>query len=141
MLPNMSFNMMMHLVFNKKYFNTKQSSIKKCEVFNDFLIEELHLQGLFNISDNVSFLKPFDLRCFLPRGKNILMKMDQLFDKILHDHQIDQKENVESKDFVDMLLSSSQVNNYNYTLDDNRIKGIINVILILPHVDYIWILF
>jgi hypothetical protein len=63
------------------------------------------------------------------------------FDKILHDHQIDQKENVESKDFVDMLLSSSQVDNYNYTLDDNKIKGIINVILILPHVDYILILF
>jgi hypothetical protein len=43
------------------------------------------------------------------------MKMDQFFDKILHDHQIDQKENVESKTFVDMLFSSSRVDNYNYT--------------------------
>jgi hypothetical protein len=60
------------------------------------------------------------------------MKMDQFLDKILHDHQIEQKENVGSKDFVDMLLSFSRVDNYNYTLDNNTIKGIINVILILP---------
>jgi hypothetical protein len=63
--------------------------------------------------------------------------MDRVFDKILHDHQIDQKENVESKRFVDMLFSSSRVDNYNYTLNNNTIKGIINVILILPRVDCI----
>jgi hypothetical protein len=117
MLINTSLNMMTRLLFNKKYFSTKQFSTKECEEFNDFLTEELHFQG------------------FLPRGKKIHMKMDRFFDKILHDHRIDQKENVESKDFVDMLFSSSRVDNYNYTLDDNTIKGIINVILILPHVN------
>jgi len=130
MLINTSLNMMTRLLFNKKYFSTKQFSTKECEEFNDFLTEELHLQGLFNISDYVSFLKPFDLQGFLPRGKKIHMKMDRFFDKILHDHRIDQKENVESKDFVDMLFSSSRVDNYNYTLDDNTIKGIINDMLI-----------
>jgi 3,9-dihydroxypterocarpan 6a-monooxygenase len=137
MLTNTSLNMMTRLLFNKKYFSTKKNSTKECEEFNDFLTDELHLQALFNISDYVSFLKPFDLQGFLPRGKKILMKMDQFFDKILHDHEIEQKENIESKDFVDMLLSSSRVNNYNYTLDNKTIKGIINVILILPHVDCI----
>jgi hypothetical protein len=33
------------------------------------------------------------------------MKMDRFYDKIFHDHQIEQKEN-ESKDFVDMFSSS-----------------------------------
>ncbi len=131
MLTNTSLNMMTRLLFNKKYFSTKQFSTKECEEFNDFLTEELHLQGLFNVSDYVSFLKPFDLQGFLPRGKKIHMKMDRFFDKILHDHQIDQKENVESKDFVDMLLSSSRVDNYNYALDNNTIKGIINVIYLM----------
>lgn len=66
--------------------------------------------------------------------KIIHMKMDRFYYKIFHDHQIEQKEN-ESKDFVDML-SSSRIDNYKYTFD-NMVKGIINVILILPHVNCI----
>jgi hypothetical protein len=61
MLANTNLNMMMRLLFNKKCFSTKYSPIEECEKFSDLLEEQLHLVGLFNISNHVSFLKPFDL--------------------------------------------------------------------------------
>jgi len=38
-LANTNLNMMMRLLFNKKYFGTKHSSIEKCEKISDLLEE------------------------------------------------------------------------------------------------------
>jgi hypothetical protein len=37
MLANTNLNMMMRLLFNKKYFSTKYSPIEECEKFSDLL--------------------------------------------------------------------------------------------------------
>ncbi|CAN6584935.1 unnamed protein product [Malus baccata var. baccata] len=85
------------------------------------IIEEvMFLSGAFNIGDYVPFLIPLDLQGCYPsslitkngltkRMKRISKTVDQLFEKIIQDHeQVSRSEQVQGnhhKDFVDVLLS------------------------------------
>jgi hypothetical protein len=79
-------------------------------------------------------LKPFDFQGLIPQAKQISMKIDQFFDKIIHDHLNEQQVD-ESKDFVDMLLSLPPIEDFGDRLDYNKIKAILLVMFILLHVD------
>nr|AAL66194.1 cytochrome P450 [Pyrus communis] len=73
------------------------------------IIEEaLFLTGAFNISDYVPFLSPLDLQGLTKRMKRVSKTVDQLFEKIIQDHeQVSRSEQGNHhKDFVDVLLSS-----------------------------------
>ncbi|KAM2033893.1 hypothetical protein ACFX1T_015709 [Malus domestica] len=74
------------------------------------IIEEvMFLAGAFNIGDYVPFLVPLDLQGLTKRMKRISKTVDQLFEKIIQDHeQVSRSEQVQGnhhKDFVDVLLS------------------------------------
>ncbi|KAM1295921.1 hypothetical protein ACFX13_016084 [Malus domestica] len=74
------------------------------------IIEEvMFLSGAFNIGDYVPFLIPLDVQGLTKRMKRISKTVDQLFEKIIQDHeQVSRSEQVQGnhhKDFVDVLLS------------------------------------
>jgi len=79
---NASVNVMTRLLFGKRYLGSG-FSIKECEEFNDIIIEETKILGVFNISDFIPLLKPFDLQGVIPQLNNIRLKVDQFFDKII----------------------------------------------------------
>jgi cytochrome P450 len=62
------------------------------------------------------------------------MEIDQFFDKIIHDH-VNEKHADGSKDLVDVLLSLPPMEDSGDKLDDNKIKAMLIVMFILPHVD------
>ncbi|TQD90617.1 hypothetical protein C1H46_023764 [Malus baccata] len=66
--------------------------------------------ALFNIGDYVPFLRPLDIQGLTKRNKRISKIVDQLFEKIIWEHeQVSKSEQVQGhhhhKDFVDVVLS------------------------------------
>jgi hypothetical protein len=72
---NASLNVMTRLLFGKRYLGSGLS-IKECKEFNDIISEETTILGVFNISDFVPLLTPFDLQGIIPQLNNIQLKVD-----------------------------------------------------------------
>jgi hypothetical protein len=104
----------------------KRLSIKECEEFYDVINEETAILGVFNISDFVPLLKPFDLQGIIPQLNNLRLKVDQFFDKIIQNHSREKISN-HSKDFLDVLFSFVESNGFDKKHGDNVIKAVINV--------------
>ncbi|CAK9213393.1 unnamed protein product [Sphagnum troendelagicum] len=124
---NASFNVMTRLLFGKRYLGSGLS-IKECEEFSDIINEETSILGVFNISDFVPLLKPFDLQGIIPRLNKIRLKVDQFFDKIIQNHSREESSN-RSKDFLDVMFSFNESYGFGKRHGDNVIKAVINEIL------------
>ncbi len=122
---NVSLNVMSCLLFGKTY-SSLGLSIKECEEFNDIIKEETTILGVFNISDFVPLLKPFDLQGIIPQLNNIRLKVDQIFDKIIQNHSREKNSN-HSKDFIDVMFSFVESYGFGKKHGDNVIKVVINV--------------
>ncbi len=122
---NASLNVMTRLLFGKRYLGSGLS-IKECEEFNDIISEETTILGVFNISDFVPLLKPFDLQGIIPQSNNIRLKVDQFFDKIIENHSKEKNSN-HSKDFLDVMSSFVESYGFGKKHGDNVIKAVINV--------------
>jgi hypothetical protein len=122
---NASLNVMTRLLFGKRYLGSGLS-IKECEEFSDIINEETSILGVFNISDFVPLLKPFDIQGIIPRLNNIRLKVDQFFDKIIQNHSKEENSN-RSKDFLDVMLSFVESYGFGKKHGDNVIKAVINV--------------
>ncbi|CAK9859458.1 unnamed protein product, partial [Sphagnum jensenii] len=107
---NASLNVITRLLFGKRYLGSGLS-IKECEEFNDVINEEMTILGVFNISDFVPLLKPFDLQGIIPQLNNIRLKVDQFFDKIIQNHSREKSSN-HSKDFLDVMFSFVESNGF-----------------------------
>jgi len=127
-------NIITQMLFSKRYFSEDDFYNKKGKEFNDVMANFMHIAGIFNISDYIPYLKPFDLQGVLPQAKHIFMEFDQFFDKIIHEHLNEQQAD-KPKDIVDVLLSLPAIEDFGDRLDDNRIKAILHVMFTLPHVD------
>ncbi|CAM6065967.1 unnamed protein product [Sphagnum tenellum] len=124
---NASLNVMTRLLFGKRYLGSGPS-IKECEEFNDIIREEITMLGVFNISDFVPILKPFDFQGIIPQLNNIRLKVDQFFDKIIQNHSRENNLN-HSKDFLDVMFSFVESYGFGKKHGDNVIKAVINEIL------------
>jgi hypothetical protein len=131
LLHKTNLNIITRTFFSKRYFIEDDFYNKKCEEFKNLIAK---FTGIFNISDYIPYLKPFDFQGLIPQAKQIFMEIDQFFDKIIHDH-LNERQVDESKDFVDMLLSLPPTEEFGDKLDYNKIKAILLVMFILPHVD------
>jgi hypothetical protein len=127
-------NIITQMLFSKRYFSEDDLYNKKGKEFNDLMAKFMHIAGIFNISDYIPYLKPFDLQGLLPQAKHIFMEFDQFFDKIIHDH-LNERQVDEPKDIVDVLLSLPPIEEFGDRLDDNKIKAILHVMFTLLHVD------
>ncbi|KAM1398285.1 hypothetical protein ACFX2I_015752 [Malus domestica] len=96
--------------------------------------EIVSLIGSFNIGDYVPFLSPFDLQGLTKRAKRTRATADQLFEKIIGEHEqvamSGQFQYHHHKDFVDVLLSlMNQPLNPNdkqaYMIDRTNVKAIL----------------
>jgi hypothetical protein len=134
LLHKTNLNIIPQTFFSKRYFIENDFYNKKCEEFKNFIAKFTHMASIFNINDYIPYLKPFDFQGLIPQAKQISMKIDQFFDKIIHDHLNEQQVD-ESKDFVDMLLSLPPIEDFGDRLDYNKIKAILLVMFILLHVD------
>ncbi len=135
LLHKTNLNIITQTFFSKRYFIEDDFYNKKCEEFKNLIAKFTHMLGIFNISDYIPYLKPFDFQGLLPQAKQIFMEIDQLFDKIIDDH-LNERQVDESKDFVDMLLSLPPTEDFGDRVDYIKIKAILLVMFILPHVDY-----
>jgi hypothetical protein len=120
-----SLNVMTRLLFGKRYLGSGPS-IKEYEEFNDIIREEITILGVFNISDFVPILKPFDIQGIIPQLNNIRLKLDQFFDKIIQNHSREKDLN-HSKDFLDVMFSFVESYGFGKKHGDNVIKAVINV--------------
>jgi 26-hydroxylase len=84
----------------------------------------MKISGVFNISDYVPFLKPFDLQGIRLESNQIVSKVDRFFNKITQEHLKEKKEANESKDFLDVMLSHRGVDGVSDRLDELTIKGV-----------------
>ncbi|KAL5722177.1 hypothetical protein ACHQM5_005727 [Ranunculus cassubicifolius] len=88
--------------------------------------ETLIMAGVFNISDYVPLLKPFDLQGLSRRGKKLHKIMDEYLEKIIHEHEqnaIGKKEH--PIDFIDIMLSLMKSDSvYEEKLDRTTVKAL-----------------
>ncbi|CAM6024372.1 unnamed protein product [Sphagnum balticum] len=122
-------NIITQMLFSKRYFTEDDFYNRKGKEFNDLMAKFMHIAGIFNISDYIPYLKPFDLQGLVPQAKHIFMEFDQFFDKIIHDH-LNERQVDEPKDIVDVLLSLPAIEDFGDRLDDNRIKAILHDMLL-----------
>jgi len=116
-------NVISRLIFKKRYFNTVHSD-EESEEFKDIFLKIMNINGVFNISDYVPFLKPFDLQGIRLECNQILSKVDRFFNKTIQEHLTKKKEANESKDFLDVMLSHRGVDGVSDKLDELTIKGV-----------------
>ncbi len=122
-LSSTSMNVISRLLFTKRYFNTMHND-EESQEFKDLVMKKMKILGVFNISDYVSFLKPFDLQGIRLECNQILSRMDRFFDKIIQEHQKEKMKANESKDFLDVMLSHPSVDGVRDKLDELTIKGV-----------------
>ncbi len=104
----------------------------------------MNLAGVFNLSDYIPYLKPFDLQGYVPIMKEASSRMDRFLSKIVEEHVKDSKsttstaadnrdeeeeeeEEEEVKDFVDVMLSLPAAETGSGRLEKNTIKAVIDV--------------
>jgi hypothetical protein len=92
--------------------------------FKDIVMKIMSINGVFNISDYVPFLKPFDLQGIRLECNQLLSRVDRFFNKIIQEHLKEKKEANESKDFLDVMLSHPGVEGGTDRLDELTIRGV-----------------
>jgi cytochrome P450 len=121
-LSGTSMNVISRLLFKKRYFNTMHNDEESKE-FKDIVMKITTMSGVFNISDYVPFLKPFDLQGIRLECNQILSRVNRFFNKIIQEHLKEKKKANESKDFLDVMLSHPGVDGED-RLDELTIKGV-----------------
>jgi len=119
-------NVVTRLLIRKRYFSTDHTDDDSQE-FKELSVKVMNLCGVFNISDYVPFLKPFDIQGLVPQFKQTSSQMDRVFDRVIQEHVKDKSKSDESKDFLDVLLSLPGVDGVSDRLDDITIKAVFNV--------------
>lgn len=122
-------NVVTRLLIRKRYFSTDHTDDDSQE-FKELSVKVMNLCGVFNISDYVPFLKPFDIQGLVPQFKQTSSQMDRVFDRVIQEHVKDKSKSDESKDFLDVLLSLPGVDGVSDRLDDITIKAVFNDILV-----------
>ncbi|KAH8946637.1 hypothetical protein BDL97_12G106600 [Sphagnum fallax] len=131
-----SMNVVTRMLFKRRYFdNTKQSTAKAEEFKPELVVKLMNLAGVFNLSDYIPYLKPFDLQGYVPIMKEASSRMDRFLSKIVEEHVKDSKststaadhrdEEEEVKDFVDVMLSLPAETGSG-RLEKNTIKAVID---------------
>jgi hypothetical protein len=99
-------------------------SDEETEEFKDLVMKIMKINGVFNISDYVPFLKPFDLQGIRLECNQILSKVNRFFNKIIQEHLKEKIKENGSKDFLDVMLFHPSVNGVKDRLDELTIKGV-----------------
>jgi hypothetical protein len=97
---------------------------EESQEFKDIVLKIVNISGVFNISDYVPFLKPFDLQGIRLECNQILSRVDRFFNKIIQEHQKEKMKANESKDFLDVMLFHPGVDGVRDKLDELTIKGV-----------------
>ncbi len=122
-LSSTSMNVISRLLFKKRYFNTVHSDEESKE-FKDIVMKIMNIIGVFNMSDYVPFLKPFDFQGIRLECNQILSRVNRFFNKIIEEHLKDKTKANESKDFLDVMLSHPGVDGVSDRLGELTIKGV-----------------
>jgi hypothetical protein len=127
------------MLFKRRYFDNTKQSTAEAEEFKELVVKLMNLAGVFNLSDYIPYLKPFDLQGYVPIMKEASSRMDRFLSKIVEEHVEDSKststaadhrdeeEEEEAKDFVDVMLSLPAAETGSGRLEKNTIKAVIDV--------------
>jgi cytochrome P450 len=137
-LANALLNVTTRLLFRKRYISTEHTD-EDCQEFPALVKKVMILSGLFNISDYVPYLKPFDLQGLTPQFKQTSSKMDRLFDRIIQEHLKEKKTSDEPRDFLDVMLSLPGVEGARDRLDNMAIKGVVHVSCPMHFIIHVWL--
>ncbi len=132
-----SMNVVTRMLFKRRYFDNTKQSTAEAEEFKELVVKLMNLAGVFNLSDYIPYLKPFDLQGYVPIMKEASSRMDRFLSKIVEEHVKDSKsttstaadegEKEEVKDFVDVMLSLPAAETGSGRLEKNTIKAVIDV--------------
>ncbi|CAK9200287.1 unnamed protein product [Sphagnum troendelagicum] len=132
-----SMNVVTRMLFKRRYFDNTRQSTAEAEEFKELVVKLVNLAGVFNLSDYIPYLKPFDLQGYVPIMKEANSRIDRFLSKIIEEHVEDSKststaadhrdeeEEEEAKDFVDVMLSLPAAETGSGRLEKNTIKAVI----------------
>ncbi|XP_030506964.2 cytochrome P450 71AU50 [Cannabis sativa] len=120
-------DMSCRMVFGKKYSDEEFDP----KGFKEIIKEFMHLAAAPNLGDYIPFLAPLDLQGLTKRMKAVNKVFDDFFDVIIDEHiQSKDKDQHETKDFVDVMLSFMGSEQSEYRIERLNIKAIILDMLI-----------
>eukprot|EP01018_Ginkgo_biloba_P040222 Gb_16073 [translate_table: standard] len=121
----LSTDIICRMAFGRKY----SSEAFDNRGFKAVIQEYFFLMGTTNIGDVIPSLAWMDLQGIVRRQKNIHKILDDFFEKIIEEHSNVQND-VDHRDFVDVLLAVSKDNDMEIKLTRDNIKAIILDLLV-----------
>ncbi|KAH6758905.1 hypothetical protein C2S51_019140 [Perilla frutescens var. frutescens] len=127
-LSELSFNIIMRIVAEKRYFGDQVQSIEESRCFRDLIREMSYLNGASNPGDFLPFLQWIDYQGVAKRMRILQRKMDSFLQGLIDEH----RENVDDNDaarktMIHSILALQQAEPEDYS--DEIIKGIILILL------------
>ncbi|KAL6961208.1 hypothetical protein U1Q18_038974, partial [Sarracenia purpurea var. burkii] len=119
MLFELTFNIIMRMIAEKRYYGDDLSNHEKAKEFRDLISEAFQYGGTPNPGDFFPFLQWIDYLSFEKNLARIHKKMDTLLQGLIDEHRCDKNKNT----MIDHLLSLQESQPECYT--DTIIKGII----------------
>lgn len=123
-------NVVTRMMLKRKYFTADAETTEEAVEFKELVVGVMHLVGVFNLSDFIPFLKPFDVQGYQAKMKDVHLRMDRFLDRCIQQH-LERKAKGEIKeserDFVDVMLTLPGEEEGSARLEDCTIKAMINV--------------
>ncbi|CAM6001524.1 unnamed protein product [Sphagnum balticum] len=96
-----SMNVVTRMLFKRRYFDNTKQPTAEAEEFKELVVKLVNLAGVFNLSDYIPYLKPFDLQGYVPIMKEASSRMDRFLSKIVEEHVEDSKSTSTAADHRD----------------------------------------
>ncbi|XP_062149139.1 cytochrome P450 71AU50-like [Alnus glutinosa] len=119
-VSSLSADMSCRMVFGKKYLDKDIDE----RGFKAVIQEGMRLEATPNIGDYIPYVAPLDLQGLTRRMKAISKIFDSFLEKIIDEH-VQSKDENQTKDFVDVMLSFMGFEESEYRIERSNIKAII----------------
>eukprot|EP01018_Ginkgo_biloba_P010788 Gb_15697 [translate_table: standard] len=120
LVSTVTMDIICRMTFGRKY---SEETLKDRRGFKAMIQEALYLSGEFNIADFIPYLEWMDLQGLGRRQKHTHKTLNDLFEKIIQEHE--ENKNRGHRDFVDVMVELSEDNTMDIKITRDNIKAII----------------
>ncbi|CAN1804725.1 Trimethyltridecatetraene synthase [Linum perenne] len=132
-LSRLTLSVISRIVLGRKYFSCDDDG----DEFQEMLDELFLLNGVLNIGDWIPWMDLFDLQGYVRRMKGLKVKFDRFHEFVLDEHRIrmgrhvvgKEEDDFEKRDMVDHLLRLANDPNLDVKLNDDSVKGFLQVLV------------
>eukprot|EP01018_Ginkgo_biloba_P017773 Gb_02188 [translate_table: standard] len=123
-LSELSFNIIIRMVMNKRYFGPQAEDCKEARKFKELIKKVGILSGVFNLGDYIPLLRWLDLQGYERAMKELNKQKDRFLQEVVdaHKQRVGMKD-AAVRDFIDVLLDREE----DYLNENESLKSTVQV--------------